>query len=248
MLVRCPSAVRLALALALGLTAGTPGAAVGQQDCKMLFCSPSLTLSPSIVVTGVLERPRVRDVSGGSTRMLESSTQFAVLATLSIPMAIPRTSAFTQIVWTPFADRSPNPFTGYGAAGAEDAELNGNAPIYEFGLQLDLIPARQTGGWLRVDLEAADQFGPAAQPDDAGAYTHKLNLELDAVVSPLRWLARGNWFRNLELYATLDYVATGLPRAGDELPRGGVMYLDDASPWALFAGITIPVAPIAPMR
>lgn len=246
MLVTRPSAVRLALAL--GLTAGTPGAAVGQQDCKMLFCSPSLTLSPSLVVTGVMDRPRVRDVSGGSTRTLASDAQFAVLATLSIPMAIPRTSAFTQIVWTPFADRSPNPFTGYGAADANDAEINGNAPRYEFGLRLDVIPARQTGGWLRVDVKAADQFGPAAQSDAAGAYTHKLNLELDAVVSPLRWLSSSNWFRNLEMSATLDYVATGLPRAGEELPRGGWVYLDDASPWSLFAGLTIPIAPVAPRQ
>ena len=248
--VRPPSAVRLSLALtcALALPAATPGTAQGQQDCKMLFCSPSLTVSPSAMVTNVFDGPRVRRLSDGAVRTLDAEARFAMVFTLTIPTTIPRTSAFTQLLWTPFADRSTNPFTGYATDDGGAEERIGNAPLYEFGLQLDLLPARQTGGWLRVDAQVIDQFGPAGRRGDDRTYTHKLNLALDAAVSLLRWLSEENWFRHLELYTTLDYLATGLPRAGDEVPRGELVYLDDASPWTLWAGLTIPVAPIAPKR
>lgn len=240
--------VRLVLvhALAITLAAATPGAASGQQDCKMLFCSPALTLSPSLAVTNVFDQPRVRRASNGTLHTLEPTTRFALLATLAIPMAVPRTSAVAQLVWAPSADGPADLAAGASAGAGDDADTKGNAPLVEFGLQLELLPARQTGGWLRVDAQLLDQFSPATRAGDGRAYTHKLNLELDAAVSPLRGLAPGNWFRNLELYATLDYLATGRPRVGDELPRGGLTYLDDASPWSLFAGVTIPVAPIAP--
>ena len=42
---------------------------------------------------------------------------------------------------------------------------------------------------------------------------HKLNFELDTSVSVFNWLPEGKWLRGLELEGSLDYVATGLPKA-----------------------------------
>ena len=44
------------------------------------------------------------------------------------------------------------------------------------------------------------------------------------------------------MYVLLDYL-TGLPDAGDEVRRGGRLYLDDASPWSVIGGVVIPLAP-----
>jgi hypothetical protein len=39
----------------------------------------------------------------------------------------------------------------------------------------------------------------------------------------------------------LDYVATGLPKAGDVI--NGRRFLDDASPWSFSLVFVVPVAP-----
>jgi hypothetical protein len=39
----------------------------------------------------------------------------------------------------------------------------------------------------------------------------------------------------------LDYVATGLPKAGDVINRS--RFLDDASPWSFALVFVVPVAP-----
>jgi hypothetical protein len=44
------------------------------------------------------------------------------------------------------------------------------------------------------------------------------------------------------LETLLDYLATGLPRAGDVFPDGR-RYLDDASHWSISFVIVLPVAP-----
>jgi len=57
-------------------------------------------------------------------------------------------------------------------------------------------------------------------------------------------LRDGHWLRNVELELSLDYVATGLPKAGDRL--GNERYLDRASPWSLSFVTVIPLAPLNP--
>lgn len=44
----------------------------------------------------------------------------------------------------------------------------------------------------------------------------------------------------------MDYVATGLPDEGDEVPQGEQVFLEDESPWTFYAGLVIPVAPLDP--
>ena len=46
------------------------------------------------------------------------------------------------------------------------------------------------------------------------------------------------------LYAILDYVATGLPRVGDVVPKGVRRFDTAARPAALIAGVSIRLAPL----
>jgi hypothetical protein len=48
----------------------------------------------------------------------------------------------------------------------------------------------------------------------------------------------------VEAEVSLDYLATGLPQAGDLV--GDERYLDDASPWSLSFVFVFPLAPLAP--
>jgi hypothetical protein len=85
---------------------------------------------------------------------------------------------------------------------------------------------------------------PGETPDAASVYTHKLNFELDTAFLPFSRLSEDNWLRHLEVEGSLDYVATGLPKAGDVI--GNQRYRDDASRWSFsFVGV-IPLAPLAP--
>jgi hypothetical protein len=75
-------------------------------------------------------------------------------------------------------------------------------------------------------------------------YTHKLNFEWDTALHVFNALPAGNWLRNVELEASLDYVATGLPRAGDVV--NGERFLDSANPWSLSFVAVVPLAPLRP--
>ena len=46
------------------------------------------------------------------------------------------------------------------------------------------------------------------------------------------------------LYANLDYVATGLPKAGDDVPKGVRTFLTGAKPAVLIVGVGMPIAPL----
>lgn len=96
-------------------------------------------------------------------------------------------------------------------------------------------------GWLSSHFDVIDQFSPAARPGASRAYTHKLDFELDTAVHPFKGLPDGRWLKDLELETSLDYLATGLPKAGDRV--GNDRFLDNASPWSFSLVIVIPIAP-----
>ena len=77
-----------------------------------------------------------------------------------------------------------------------------------------------------------------------GFDTHKLNFELDTALHPFNWLSEGRWLRNVETEVSIDYVATGIPKEGDQI--GDELYLDDASPWSLSLVLVLPLAPLNP--
>lgn len=235
------------LALAIFLL---PQSAQAQNDCKMLLCAPKFTFLPSFTAQNLFDRAtlvRLRNGLPVETVEQEAHTNFAMIFDVVIPSTIPRTSFFVELIWLPFADARENVFTGFAADDLEDAgDIGANAVILEFAVQFELLRTRLTNGWLAVDLDVIDQFGPAAQPDDERHYTHKLDLELDATFGIFNWMPKDNWLSNVKAYATLDFLVSGLPGAGDEVPKGERRFLEDASPWSFWAGLVIPVAPIAP--
>ncbi len=58
------------------------------------------------------------------------------------------------------------------------------------------------------------------------------------------WLPQENWLRNLELEISLDYLATGIPKAGDRF--GDEVFITGASPWSLSILFIVPIAPLRP--
>ena len=143
---------------------------------------------------------------------------------MDIPTTIPRIGTTFEASFAPFADDN-------------DVEL-------EVELNIDLFGTEQTGGWVSSHFDIVDQFSPAETPDATRAYTHKLDFEWDTAFHVFSRLPEGHWLRNVEAEISLDYLATGLPKAGDLI--GGERFLDDASPWSLSFVMVIPLAPLAP--
>ena len=133
---------------------------------------------------------------------------------LEIPTEIPRVGFTFETIFIPFASGSENPFTGMTAQEIGRDSIRDNSPEVEIELNLEWLRSEDTGGWVGSHFDIVDKISPAERPQDAGAYTHKLNFELDTAVNIFNWLPEGNWLRNIELEGSLDYVATGLPRAG----------------------------------
>ena len=213
----------------------------------MIFCSPSLKALPGVATTNLFNPAEVRMLPNGPVKELETQTHFVAILSLGIPSTIPRTSFFVETIWMPFASDNMNTFTGYSAADLEDADdVDANLPSLEFGTSLALLKPKTTSGWLAVNMNVIDQVSPAAEPEDAREYTHKLSLELNTTLGIFNWLPKGNWLRNVTAYATLGYVATGIPDEGDEIPKNTRVFLEDASPWSFWSGLAIPIAPIAP--
>jgi hypothetical protein len=55
-------------------------------------------------------------------------------------------------------------------------------------------------------------------------------------------LPERRWLRGVEVEGSLDYVATGLPKAGDRV--NGVRLIDKANPWSFSLVFVLPVAPL----
>lgn len=111
----------------------------------------------------------------------------------------------------------------------------------EFETNFIWLPAERTRGWVSSHVDLVDKFSPAERPGQRRAYTHKLNLELDTSLAIFNWLPEGRWLRGVELEGSLDYVGSGLVKAGDRMD--GIRFLDDASPWSFSIVFVIPVAP-----
>ena len=141
-----------------------------------------------------------------------------------VPTEIPRVGFTFEAIFSPFQD---------------DTEVE-----LELELNLTWLEPEQTGGWVESHFDIIDKFSPAERPTDTSAYTHKLNFELDTAVFLFNALPEDNWLRNVELEGSLDYVATGLPKAGDVI--GNERFLDDASPWSFSVVGILPLASLSP--
>lgn len=216
--------MRSACVVLLGLLA-IPGSASGQQPdeaagaCRAL-CAPEFKVEPTFTITNLLNAARVANEDGTLTRE-RRAIDFEVILAVDLPTRISWLGFTVEAIFLPF-DRE-------------------SAPELEFETNLTWLPGERTRHWIASHFDIVDKFSAAERPGDRRAYTHKLNLELDTSVAVFNWLPEGRWLRGVELEGSLDYVATGLPRAGDRV--GGVRYLERASPWSFSVVLVLPVAP-----
>jgi hypothetical protein len=208
--------------LAFGALLLGPPKALPQEPapCRVL-CPPELKVEPTFTFTNVFGSPRIVQGDGTVTRE-PRETEFEVILSLGLPTEASWLEFTVEAIFLPF-DRD-------------------STPELEFEANLVWLPAERTSGWLSSHFDIVDKFSPAERPTDHRAYTHKLNLELDTSLSVFNWLREGRWLRGVELEGSLDYVATGLPQAGDD--ASGVRYLDDASPWSFSLVLVLPIAPL----
>lgn len=206
------------LALVLGVSP-----AWARQDpaaCRVL-CTPEFNVEPTITFTTPFQSPRIIRDDGTPTRD-RRGTDFEVILSLGLPTRVSWLEFTVEAIFLPFeADSTP--------------EL-------EFETNFVWLPATRTLGWLSSHFDVVDKFSPAERPSDRRAYTHKLNFEVDTSVVVFNWLPAGRWLTGVELEGSLDYVATGLAKAGDRV--NGFLYRDDASPWSFSIVFVLPIAPL----
>ena len=237
----------VALVLIMLLLGGLlPVAASAQERCAFL-CVPDVKIEPAVTIEHLFGAARVEVLEDGavvgSTRQARE-TVFELVLAVGIPTEIPRVGFTFETIFVPFGETDTHPFTGAIAADAGRASFRDNGIEIELELNLMILEAEQTGGWVESHFDIVDKISPGATPDAGSAYTHKLNFELDTAFLPFSRLPEDNWLRHLEVEGSLDYVATGLPKAGDIV--GGERYLDDASAWSFSLVGVIPLAPLAP--
>jgi hypothetical protein len=240
-LCRIRFAARLALS-ALVAGSAAPLSAQSAPRCHIL-CAPSLTLMPGVVRTHILRGPLVRSTSTGAESRLPGSTNMEIIVAVASRTALPRLSLVASAQWLPNAAEGRNPFTLY-TASELGTHVRANAPTLVAGGSLALVAPKSTGGWFDAAFNAGDLFSQAATPDDKSAYTHKLDLDLVTHLHIFDALPEHEYLHRVSLYGILDYVATGLPSAGDEVPLGRV-FVSDARPLALVAGLSFPLTPPA---
>lgn len=209
-------AVITCVTLVLGVA---PSWAQQSGPCRVL-CAPEFKVEPTITFSNIFGAPRIAGDDGSVARD-PRETAFEVILSLNLPTRIPWFEFTVEAIFLPF-DREATP------------EL-------EFEANFEWLPGERTRGWVSSHVDIVDKFSAAERPSDRRAYTHKLNLELDTSVAIFNWLSGDRWLQGVELEASLDYVATGLARAGGRLNGGRL--LDDASPWSLSIVFVVPVAP-----
>jgi len=202
------------------LLAATNAHAQESTRCRVL-CAPEFKVEPTITFTNVFGSPRIRR-DGRPVTGESRATEFEVILSLGLPTRVPWLEFTVGAVFSPFDSES--------------------TPELEFETNIVWLPPERTRGWFSSHFDVVDKFSPAERPRDRGAYTHKLNLELDTSLAIFNWLREGRWLRGVELEGSLDYVATGLPKAGDVIEGG--RFLEDASPWSFSLVFVLPIAPI----
>lgn len=219
---------------------------VGAQPGCAFLCAPEVKIEPTLTVEHLFGRARTEQLEDGevvaSGRQARESV-FELILAVGIPTEIPRVGFTVETIFVPFGDTDTHPFTGL-SVGPGRTPIRDNGIEVELELNLSLLEPEQTGGWVESHFDIVDKISPGETPDAASVYTHKLNFELDTAFLPFSRLSQDTWLHHLEVEGSLDYVATGLPKAGDVI--GNVRYLDDASGWSFSLVGVIPLAPLSP--
>jgi hypothetical protein len=205
--------------LAIVLLAAPAAAQETAPACRFL-CAPEFKVEPTFTITNLFGRAQLAAPDGSRVREPREH-EFELILSLDLPTVVPWFGFTVEAMFLPF-DRE-------------------STPELEFETNFHWLDAARTGGWLTSHVDIVDKFSSAARPSDARAYTHKLNLELDTAFHVFNRAPQDQWLHGVEIEGSLDYVATGLPRAGDGVD--GLTYFDAASPWSFSLVIVIPVAP-----
>ena len=224
----------------------TPTPVLAQDDGCAFLCAPELKIEPTITFEPIFRRPTIEALDDGRVvgrGQPDTDSVFELVLAIEIQTEIPRVGFTVETIFVPSGDAVMNPFTGAPAEELGRPSLRGNEVEIEIELNLGLLEPGQTGGWIGSHFDIVDKFSKAERPSDTSSYTHKLNFEWDTAVLAFNWLPDGNWLRNVEIEGALDYVATGLPRAGDVL-GGDERFLDDDSPWSFSLVFVFPLAPL----
>lgn len=226
-------------ALAMGFP--LPIEAQEAERCSIL-CAPELKVEPTLTFENLGKHARIE--TDGVVTESGRETVFELVFALDVPTQLPRLGLTLEAIVTPFQRTSEQPFTGRTATELGVDRVRDNPVEIEAELNFYVVEEEQTGGWLSSHFDVVDQFSPGERPNITSVYTHKLDFELDTAVRPFGWLSEGHWLRNVETEVSLDYLATGLPQAGDTV--GDELFLDDASPWSLSLVLVLPLAPLSP--
>lgn len=231
---------RLAMAALAALVVAHSAPAQESSRCAPL-CAPSIALMPALLHSHVGGGPRVQTTANGAVQRLPSVSNLEMIIVASSRTVVPRTTLIGSVQWLPNATEARNPFTEYSASSL-GGHVHADAPTVTMGVSAAVLSAEQTHGLVGVGVFAGDLFSPATKPDDRRAYTHKLDLELTANLHAFDWLPEHVYAHRLSLVGILDYLATGVPHAGDEVPLGR-RFLDDARPLSFIVGLSIPLTP-----
>ncbi|HEX2693392.1 MAG TPA: hypothetical protein VHL12_04960 [Gemmatimonadaceae bacterium] len=229
-------------ACALLLASPASAGAQSKKSCHIL-CAPSFAIWPELHRSHLFNHPRVRNLSTGAVTELPSKNNLLLLFLVSVPTELPRFSLLFNVNWLPTARATENPFTEY-TASELGTDLRANLPAVAAGASYQVLTDEQTGGWLDVTPYVDDLLSSAARPEARSDYTHKLETGVTATAGPFAHLSPHSWLHGVRIAGTLDWVVTGLPEAGDEIPKGERVFLDDARGYSASIGITLPVAPI----
>ena len=238
--------VLLACLLALAWLSVETLHAQNNDDCFFL-CTPSLKFEPTWTIGNLFRAAKVARLENGEqVEVIQEGREwkFESILALDIPTEIPRLGFSFEAIWAPFESTDSNVFTGSTATDLGVREIRDNPAELEFEVNFHVLESEQTRGWVGSHFDIVDQYSPSKRPGDRGLYTHKLDFEFDTAVHVFNWLPQENWFRNLELEFSLDYLATGIPKAGDRF--GDEVFLTGASPWSLSILVIIPIAPLRP--
>jgi hypothetical protein len=200
-----------------------PVSALAQSKPRCVFlCAPEFEVEPTWTVENLRGAPRI-EVDGQIERE-SRETIFEMVFALDVPTSIPLFGLTFEAAFSPFRDDN-------------DVSL-------ETELNINLFDTDQTKGWVSSHVDIVDQFSPAERPGTTRSYTHKLDFEWDTSFHVFSRLPERHWLRNVEAEVSLDYLATGLPKAGDVI--GDELFVDRASPWSLSFVMIIPLAPLEP--
>jgi hypothetical protein len=207
----------------------------------LFLCAPELKIEPTFTVEHLAQRHRI--AVDGAVERVARETVFELIFAVDIPTEIPRLGLTLEAIFIPFGETATHPFTGLPATG-ERSSIRDNGVEIESELNIQLFDEEQTGGWVSSHFDIVDKFSPGATPRAGSVYTHKLNFEWDTTFHVFNKVKRAPWLSNVEFEVSLDYLATGLPKAGDVI--GDERFVDNASPWSLSFVFVFPLAPLNP--